>query len=47
MSACLDEKKIVPVQFEVKEFRERNNSLYMTVVLIKIDPEVLDAGVPG
>ena len=47
VSAYLDEKKIVPVQFEVKEFRERNNSLYMTVVLTKIDPEVLEAGVPG
>ena len=46
-SAYTDGDSIVPVEFEVKEFKERDNSLYMTVVLTKIDPEVVDTGVPG
>jgi len=46
-SAYTDGESIVPVEFEVKEYKERDNSLYMTVVLRKIDPEVVDAGVPG
>lgn len=36
----------MPVQLEVKEFRERNNGLYMNVVLTKIESEVVDTGVP-
>ena len=37
----------MPVQLEVKEFRQRGKSLYMTVMLTKIDLEVVDTGVPG
>lgn len=46
VSAFRDGKDIVPIQFEVKELRGRNNVLYMAVVLTKTDLEVMDAGVP-
>lgn len=47
VSAFKDGKTVVPVQLEVKEFRQRGKSLYMTVMLTKIDLEVMDTGVPG
>ena len=47
ISAFQDGNNIVPVELEVKEFRERGKSLYMTVMLTKIDLEVVDAGVPS
>ena len=47
VGAYKDGKSIVPVQLEVKEFRQRGKSLYMTVMLTKIDLEVVDTGVPG
>ena len=47
VSAYKDGKNIVPVELEVKEFRQRESSLYMTVVLTKIDLEVVDTGVPS
>ena len=46
-SAYKDGENIVPVELEVKEFKQRENSLYMTVVLTKIDLEVVDTGVPS
>lgn len=46
VSAYKDVKSVVPVQLEIKEFRQRGKSLYMTVVLTKIDLEVVDTGVP-
>lgn len=46
VSAYKDGKSVIPVQLEVKEFRQRGKSLYMTVVLTKIDLEVVDTGVP-
>lgn len=46
-SAYKDGKNIVPVELEGKEFKQRENSLYMTVVLTKIDLEVVDTGVPN
>ena len=36
--------RIVPVEFEVKEFKNRDNSLYISVVLIKTESEVLEKG---
>ncbi len=47
VSAFQDGKDIIPVELEVKEFQERGKSLYMTVMLTKIDPEVVDAGIPS
>lgn len=44
VSAFRDGKKI-PVELEVKKFRGRNSSLYMTVMLTKIDLEVVETGV--
>lgn len=46
VGAYRDGEDTVPVQLEVKEFRERNNGLYMNVVLTKIESEVVDTGVP-
>lgn len=47
VSGYKDGENIVPVQLEVKEFRQRGKNLYMTVILTKIDLEVVDTGVPG
>ena len=44
LSAYADENSIVPVEFEVKEFKNRDNSLYISVVLTKIESEVLEKG---
>jgi len=41
ISAMRDELGITPVEFEVKENYTRQNQLYLTVTLTKIDPEVL------
>ncbi len=41
-SAYRDGNSIVPIELEVKEFLDRDSSLYMAVVLTKINPEVLD-----
>lgn len=46
MSAYKDGKSVVPVQLEVKEFRQRGKSLYMTVMLTKIEAGVLGS-TPG
>ena len=45
VSAFKDSNRVVPVQFEIKEYRGNNGKLYMMVALTKITPEVVEA--PG
>ena len=44
LGGYVDANAVVPVEFEVKEFANRNNGLYLSVVLTKIAPEVLEKG---
>lgn len=42
VSGYTENKGLMPVQFEVKEFTDNQNRLYVSVVLTKIAPEVLE-----
>lgn len=39
-----DGERYVPIQFEVKEFKTRENQLYLTIALKNIDSEVVEQG---
>ena len=41
MSALQDGNSIIPVQFEVKEYIDNNNRLYLAVAMTKIEPDVV------
>ena len=44
MSAFADENGIVPVRLTVKEFKDKENSLYALITLEKIETEIKDRG---
>ena len=41
LSAFREEKSITPVQFEIKEYIDNNNRLYLAVALTKIETSVM------
>ena len=44
LSAFADENGIVPVRLTVKEFKDKDNSLYALITLEKIETEIKDRG---
>ena len=44
MSAFADENGIVPVRLTVKEYKDKDNSLYALITLEKIETEIKDRG---
>ena len=44
MSAFADENGIVPVRLTVKEFKDKDNSLYALITLEKIETEIFERG---
>ena len=44
MSAFADENGIVPVRLTVKEYKDKDNSLYALITLEKIETEIVGRG---